>query len=292
MRAPPPLRPLPPRRGQTSVEFLLLIGFMTVVLLSFLAVVNARTRDVARQTTLTDLEEVSHLITSELAYTIRFEDGYQRTFQLPHTLDGLAYAAQIRGQKDLVIETGELQHVAFLESPVVGQLRRGPNTLTKGNGGQLFLNVDTALPQIEIDGNESDWAIRFVSSLNENAATEVDDQVAADCGGAGNCDSANTAAAPNHNELTDFFATHDEDTLSFKVKYAPGSLGNNFLAANTDLNTAIFIDATIVRLVLVPSVMQLMGRANWWFPRWLDRIVPNISAAGGETTKQGEQVPF
>jgi RND superfamily putative drug exporter len=58
------------------------------------------------------------------------------------------------------------------------------------------------------------------------------------------------------------------------------------------LATAIFIDATIVRLVLVPSVMQLMGRANWWFPRWLDRIVPNISAAGGETTKQGEQAPF
>jgi putative drug exporter of the RND superfamily len=32
--------------------------------------------------------------------------------------------------------------------------------------------------------------------------------------------------------------------------------------------TAIFVDATVVRMVLVPAVMQLMGRANWWAPRW------------------------
>lgn len=40
---------------------------------------------------------------------------------------------------------------------------------------------------------------------------------------------------------------------------------------------AIFIDATLVRLILVPSAMQLMGGVNWWFPSWLDRIVPRIS---------------
>jgi RND superfamily putative drug exporter len=42
------------------------------------------------------------------------------------------------------------------------------------------------------------------------------------------------------------------------------------------LATAVFLDATIVRLVLVPSLMQVMGSANWWFPGWLDRIVPRI----------------
>jgi RND superfamily putative drug exporter len=46
------------------------------------------------------------------------------------------------------------------------------------------------------------------------------------------------------------------------------------------LATAIFVDATIVRLVLVPALMQLMGDANWWFPSWLDRIVPRISVDG------------
>jgi RND superfamily putative drug exporter len=43
------------------------------------------------------------------------------------------------------------------------------------------------------------------------------------------------------------------------------------------LATAIFIDATIVRMVLVPSTMELLGRANWWMPRWLDRLIPRIS---------------
>jgi RND superfamily putative drug exporter len=40
--------------------------------------------------------------------------------------------------------------------------------------------------------------------------------------------------------------------------------------------TAIFVDATIVRMVLVPAVMQLLGRANWWLPGWLDRILPRL----------------
>src|SRR5205807_7828667 len=43
------------------------------------------------------------------------------------------------------------------------------------------------------------------------------------------------------------------------------------------LATAILVDATIVRMVLVPATMELLGNANWWLPRWLDRIVPRIS---------------
>jgi RND superfamily putative drug exporter len=42
------------------------------------------------------------------------------------------------------------------------------------------------------------------------------------------------------------------------------------------LAAAILIDATLVRMVLVPSVMELLGRANWWMPSWLDRAVPNL----------------
>jgi RND superfamily putative drug exporter len=42
------------------------------------------------------------------------------------------------------------------------------------------------------------------------------------------------------------------------------------------LATAILVDATIVRLVLVPAAMKLVGDANWWIPRWLDRLLPTI----------------
>jgi RND superfamily putative drug exporter len=44
------------------------------------------------------------------------------------------------------------------------------------------------------------------------------------------------------------------------------------------LAASIFIDATLVRMVLVPSVMEILGRANWWMPRWLDRRVPKLGA--------------
>jgi RND superfamily putative drug exporter len=54
------------------------------------------------------------------------------------------------------------------------------------------------------------------------------------------------------------------------------------------LAIAILVDATMVRMVLVPSVMQLLGRANWWFPRWLDRAVPRLE---GEPRPAEPKVP-
>ena len=45
--------------------------------------------------------------------------------------------------------------------------------------------------------------------------------------------------------------------------------------------TAILIDATVVRMALVPAIMQLLGRASWWIPRWLDRIVPRLDHEPG-----------
>jgi RND superfamily putative drug exporter len=43
---------------------------------------------------------------------------------------------------------------------------------------------------------------------------------------------------------------------------------------------AIALDATLVRLILVPAAMKLMGRWNWWMPAWLDRALPNLSFEG------------
>ena len=46
------------------------------------------------------------------------------------------------------------------------------------------------------------------------------------------------------------------------------------------LATAVFIDATIVRIVMVPATMELLGDRNWWFPRWLDRLIPKLNVEG------------
>ncbi len=42
------------------------------------------------------------------------------------------------------------------------------------------------------------------------------------------------------------------------------------------LAVAVAVDASVVRVVLVPATMELLGDANWWFPRWLSRVVPQV----------------
>jgi RND superfamily putative drug exporter len=43
------------------------------------------------------------------------------------------------------------------------------------------------------------------------------------------------------------------------------------------LAAAVFLDATLVRMLLVPATMQLLGDKNWWIPKWLDRLLPQIT---------------
>jgi RND superfamily putative drug exporter len=57
------------------------------------------------------------------------------------------------------------------------------------------------------------------------------------------------------------------------------------------LAVAIAIDATIVRCMLVPAIMTLLGDACWWLPRWLDRLLPKISVEGGEFFRDREPPP-
>ncbi|MEI7548626.1 MAG: MMPL family transporter, partial [Actinomycetota bacterium] len=43
---------------------------------------------------------------------------------------------------------------------------------------------------------------------------------------------------------------------------------------------AVFVDATIVRMILVPATMELLGARNWWIPKWLDRVLPHLNVEG------------
>lgn len=54
------------------------------------------------------------------------------------------------------------------------------------------------------------------------------------------------------------------------------------------LAIAIIVDAFVVRMVLVPAIMTVLGRHAWWIPRWLDRIVPNVDVEGAALERSGE----
>jgi RND superfamily putative drug exporter len=57
------------------------------------------------------------------------------------------------------------------------------------------------------------------------------------------------------------------------------------------LATAVFIDATVIRIVLVPATMKLLGDWNWWLPGWLDRILPNLDVEGSAGLPEPEYEP-
>ena len=48
------------------------------------------------------------------------------------------------------------------------------------------------------------------------------------------------------------------------------------------LASAVLIDAFIIRLIFIPSIMSILGKANWWLPGWLDRILPKVQIEPGE----------
>ena len=52
---------------------------------------------------------------------------------------------------------------------------------------------------------------------------------------------------------------------------------------------AVLLDATIVRMLLVPATMELLGDKNWWLPRWLDKLLPDV-AIEGEATRPSTDV--
>ena len=69
-------------------------------------------------------------------------------------------------------------------------------------------------------------------------------------------------------------------------------LGGNIIIQQFGIGLAgaIIIDAFIVRTVLVPSLMHMMGKANWWLPSWLDRVLPHVNIEVREARAPAEAV--
>jgi uncharacterized membrane protein YdfJ with MMPL/SSD domain len=68
--------------------------------------------------------------------------------------------------------------------------------------------------------------------------------------------------------------------LSFDLTPDPG-----VKQVGLGLAVAVLIDATVVRLVLVPAVMEMLGKANWWMPRWLARVMPAPQPSSHQATE-------
>jgi RND superfamily putative drug exporter len=66
-----------------------------------------------------------------------------------------------------------------------------------------------------------------------------------------------------------------------------GGLGVAVQQIGLGFAAAILVDAYVARTVLVPAVMHMLGRANWWLPAWLDRRLPRLHVESAEVTSTG-----
>jgi hypothetical protein len=75
-------------------------------------------------------------------------------------------------------------------------------------------------------------------------------------------------------------AIRSSASRSRRVARIPTGGGRGLDACLSPSIRSLLIDAFIIRTVLVPAVMHLLGRSNWWLPSWLDARLPHVSVEG------------
>jgi len=146
-----------------------------------------------------------------------------------------------------------------------------------GWGGRLFgfpepMPVTTWVPVflfVILFGLSMDYEVFLLSRIRESYLVSRDNSAAVVAGLASTARVITAAAAI----MVVVF-------LSFDLTADPG-----VKQVGLGLAVAVLIDATVVRLVLVPAVMEMLGKANWWMPRWLARVMPAPQPSSHQATE-------
>ena len=114
-------------------------------------------------------------------------------------------------------------------------------------------------------GLAMDYQVFLVSRMQEEWTRSRDNEVAVRRGLAGSGRVVLMAALIMASVFAAFIPTPNNTIKLFGIALA----------------SAVLIDALLIRLVFVPSFMSILGNANWWLPRWLDKILPHFAVEGG-----------
>src|SRR3989344_6978103 len=109
-------------KAQFAIEFIVLIAFMFVIFLGFTAVITSKILDekeIKRQQT---AEDIATLAKNEIDLARSVSDGYNRTFDLPASIEGNSYDIRIIDNRELVVNYLDREYVLFLQDNVVGNV--------------------------------------------------------------------------------------------------------------------------------------------------------------------------
>ena len=122
------------KRGQSTVEFVILVGFLFLIFLVFGALLQSRLGQVTNVNAQLIMQQVADLVIVEASLAETTGDGYSRVFELPATLQGLAYNVSILDKQDLVLAFQGQEFVYFMNQQVFGGVGKGKNSITNRGG--------------------------------------------------------------------------------------------------------------------------------------------------------------
>ncbi|MBI2558929.1 hypothetical protein HYW20_06420 [Candidatus Woesearchaeota archaeon] len=121
-------------KAQSAMEFIVLASFMLVAALGFFAVMGSKILESREDANKKIAEDISNFAYREIEMAEAFNDGYERNFTMPLTINGLAYAINITSNRELIVNYSNYEYVRFLPSNVIGNLSTGYNIIRKVNG--------------------------------------------------------------------------------------------------------------------------------------------------------------
>lgn len=127
------------RKGQSAIEFMILIGAVFLFFIIFLVSLQINIADKAEEKRDIALKEVALTVQDEISLASESSDGYSRKFVLPNTALNSEYTVQIIGNMVYAKTLDEKHALAFSVLNVTGQLQIGLNYIKKENG-KVYLN--------------------------------------------------------------------------------------------------------------------------------------------------------
>ena len=128
-----------PKKSQFSIEFAVLIAFMFLIFVAFIAIITSKVSESKENERLGIAGDIATLAKNEIELARSASNGYSRNFELPSKISGNSYTIKIIDNRELVVDYIDKEYVVFLQENVRGSLNPGANTIRKETG-TVFVN--------------------------------------------------------------------------------------------------------------------------------------------------------
>jgi len=120
--------------SQSALEFIVLIAFMFLIFVAFIAVITTRVIEEKDNEKQGVAENLATLVKNEIDLAKSSANGYKRTFYIPIKIEGIVYSIEIIDNRELVINYIDKEYVSFLPEKVCGDIFKPSNEISKEEG--------------------------------------------------------------------------------------------------------------------------------------------------------------